>query len=177
MSAYLADDPELTCRAPAKPSDSPAVFILDSQLRTPPDARLFRKGQRAVTLLCTQSAPKDRLVALEKTGAAVTTLPDDTYGRLDLHAVLCHLGAIGINTILVEAGTGVTTAILAAGLVDKIYWTQSHHILGADAQPVVGALKLVALPPPSRYARLYSSSIGQDQLTVFIQDGKEEKTG
>ena len=41
VGTILADDPELTCRAPADNSDSPAVFILDSHLRTPPNARVF----------------------------------------------------------------------------------------------------------------------------------------
>jgi diaminohydroxyphosphoribosylaminopyrimidine deaminase/5-amino-6-(5-phosphoribosylamino)uracil reductase len=177
VGTILADDPELTCRAPAGGYDSPAVFILDSQLRTPANARLFGKGQRMVTLLCTPSAPKDRMMALEKAGATVTTLPADSDGQLDLHAVLNHLGTIGINTILVEAGTGVTTAMLAAGLVDKIYWTQSQHILGADARPVVGPLKLVALPPQNLYTQITSSSIGQDQLRVFVQDVNQDKTG
>jgi diaminohydroxyphosphoribosylaminopyrimidine deaminase/5-amino-6-(5-phosphoribosylamino)uracil reductase len=130
-----------------------------------------------VTLLCTPSAPKDRMMALEKAGATVTTLLADADGQLDLHAVLNHLGTIGINTILVEAGTGVTTAMLAAGLVDKIYWTQSQHILGADARPVVGPLKLVALPPQNLYTQITSSSIGQDQLRVFVQDVNQDKTG
>ena len=177
VGTILTDDPELTCRAPASDSDSPAIFILDSQLRTPPTGRLFGKKKRSVTLLCTQSAPKDRVVALEKTGASVTQLPADSRGQLDLNAVLNHLGTIGINTIMVEAGTSVTTAMLAAGLVDKIYWTQSQYILGADARPVVGPLKLVALPPQNLYTQLSSSSIGHDQLQVFVQDVNQDKTG
>ena len=177
IGTILADDPELTCRAPAEDSDSPAVFVLDSQLRTPPNARLFGKGQRKVTLFCTESAPKERFIALQKTGATVTTLPPDPKGQLDLHAVLNHLGTIGINTVLVEAGTGVTTAMLGAGLVDKIYWTQSQHILGADARPVVGPLKLVAMPPQNLYTQLTSSLIGQDQFRVFVRDVNQDKTG
>ena len=177
IGTILADDPELTCRAPAEDSDSPAVFVLDSQLRTPPNARLFGKGQRKVTLFCTESAPKERFIALQKTGATVTTLPPDPKGQLDLHAVLNHLGTIGINTVLVEAGTGVTTAMLGAGLVDKIYWTQSQHILGADARPVVGPFKLVAMPPQNLYTQLTSSWIGQDQLRVFVRDVNQDKTG
>ena len=177
IGTILADDPELTCRAPAEDSDSPAVFVLDSQLRTPPNARLFGKGQRKVTLFCTQSAPKERFIALQKTGATVITLPADPNGQLDLHAVLNHLGTIGINTVLVEAGTGVTTAMLGAGLVDKIYWTQSQHILGADARPVVGPFKLVAMPPQNLYTQLTSSWIGQDQLRVFVRDVNQDKTG
>ena len=177
VGTILADNPELTCRAPAESSDSPAVFILDSQLRTPPDARLFGKGQRKLTLFCTASAPKERSIALQKMGATVTTLPADPKGQLDLHAVLNHLGTIGTNTVLVEAGTCVTTAMLEAGLVDKIYWTQSQHILGADARPVVGPLKLVAMPPQNLYTQLTSSLIGQDHLRVFVRDLNHNKTG
>jgi len=177
VGTILADDPELTCRAPARNADSPAVFVLDSQLRTPPTARIFGAGSRPVTLLCTPSAPKDRLMALTQAGAVVTRLPAHPNGQLDLDAVLDHLGAGGINTLLVEAGTGVTTAMLAAGLVDKIYWTQSPHILGADARPVVGPLKLVALPNQNLYTQLTSSQIGQDQLRVFVQDINADHTG
>jgi len=177
IGTILADDPELTCRAPAGDSDSPVVFVLDSQLRTPPNARLFGKGQRKVTLFCTESAPKERFITLQKTGATVIILPTDSQGQLDLHAVLNHLGTIGINTVLVEAGTGVTTAMLGAGLVDKIYWTQSQHILGADARPVVGPFKLVAMPPQNLYTQLTSSWIGQDQLRVFVRDVNQDKTG
>ena len=105
----------------------------------------------------------------------VTKLPANSQGQLDLHAVLNHLGSIGINTVLVEAGTGVATAMLGAGLVDRIYWTQSQHILGADAQPVVGPLKLVAMPPENLYTQLTSSLIGHDQLRVFVRDVNQYK--
>ena len=117
------------------------------------------------------------MLAHKKTGATVTPLPADSHGQLDLDAVLSHLGTIGINTIMVEAGTGLTTAMLVAGLVDKIYWTQSQHILGADAKPVLGPLSLVALPRQNLYTQLTSSSIGQDQLRVFVQDVNQNKTG
>ena len=167
----------MTCRAPAAESDSPGLFILDSKLRTPPNARLFCKTQRTVTLLCTDSAPKRRFITLQKTGATVTTLPANPQGQLELNAVLTHLGTLGINTVLVEAGTGVTTAMLGVGLVDKIYWTQSQHILGADSRPVVGPLKLVAMPAQNLYTQITSSLIGQDQLRVFVRDFNQDKIG
>ena len=115
-------------------------------------------------------------MALTQAGAVVTRLPAHPNGHLDLDAVLDHIGAGGINTLLVEAGTGVTTAMLAAGLVDKIYWTQSPHILGADARPVVGPLKLIALPNQNLYTQLTSSQLGHDQLRVFVQDINADHT-
>lgn len=177
VGTILADDPDLSCRSPAVYADSPAIFVLDSQLRTPLDARLFGTRGRTVTLLCTASAPKDRLMALKKAGAGITMLPANPSGQLDLCAVLDHLGASGVNTLLVEAGTSITTAMLGAGLVDKIYWTQSPHILGADALRVVGALKLVALPDRNLYTLLTSSYIGQDQLRVFERYDTADQIG
>ena len=41
VGTILADDPEFTCRAPSLTADSPALYILDSQLRTPTSARLY----------------------------------------------------------------------------------------------------------------------------------------
>mgnify|MGYP001345667351 CR=1 FL=1 len=177
IGTILADDPELTCRAPSAESDSPAVFVLDSHLRTPPNASLFSRGQRTVTLLCTESAPKERFNTLQKTGVTVTSLPANPQGQVDLNAVLNHLGILGINTVLVEAGTGVNTAMLGAGLIDKIFWTQSQHILGADSRPVVGPLNLVAMPTQNLYTQVTSSLIGQDQLRVFVRDVNQDKIG
>jgi diaminohydroxyphosphoribosylaminopyrimidine deaminase/5-amino-6-(5-phosphoribosylamino)uracil reductase len=176
VGTVLADDPEFTCRLPSLASDSPAICILDSNLRIPTSSRLFNDCNRAVIILCTSSASRKRRVALVNLGASVIILPADAKGKVDLLSALEHLGAIGINKVLVEAGTELTTAFLVAALADKIYWTQSSHILGSDARPVVGALKLAALPPQDLYTQKRSSLVGQDQLRIFVQDVNAAKT-
>jgi len=95
---------------------------------------------------------------------------------VDFSAALDHLGAAGINKVLVEAGTGITTTVLKAALADEIYWTQSPHILGSDARPAVAALKLVALPPQNLYTQSRSLSVGQDQLRVFVKNVSADRT-
>ena len=176
VGTIVADDPEFTCRAPSLAADSPALYILDSQLRTPASARLFGDGQRTVTMLCTASASQQRRAALTTAGAIVTVLPADAQGKVDFSAALEHLGAAGINKVLVEAGTGITTTVLAAALADEIYWTQSPHILGSDARPAVAALKLVALPPQNLYTQSRSLLVGQDQLRVFVKNVIADRT-
>ena len=48
-----------------------------------------------------------------------------------------YLGKQGVNNALIEAGPGLVTSILAADAVDRIYWTQSNHILGSNALAAV----------------------------------------
>ena len=60
----------------------------------------------------------------------------------DINAGLQYLGTQGVNHALIEAGPGIVTSILAADAVDRIYWTQSDHILGANAIAAVDNLVL-----------------------------------
>ena len=176
VGTVIADDPAFTCRKPSLLSDSPMVFILDSKLRTPKSAKILNNGQSKVNILCTSVAPKKHVDMFCKAGIEITILPSTSCGRVDLQAALEHLGSSGINRVLFEAGTGVTTSILEDALADKIFWTQSGHILGGDALPVVGDLKLVTLPKQSIYTQIDSSIIGSDQLRIFKKNINENKS-
>jgi diaminohydroxyphosphoribosylaminopyrimidine deaminase/5-amino-6-(5-phosphoribosylamino)uracil reductase len=99
-------------------------------------------------------------------------LPLDAAGRPDIGAALEYLGSHGVNHLLVEAGTGLATAFLAADAVDRIYWTQSDHILGNDALPAVGPLARqgineVALCLERTYIQSHQRMIGADRLVVL----------
>jgi diaminohydroxyphosphoribosylaminopyrimidine deaminase/5-amino-6-(5-phosphoribosylamino)uracil reductase len=52
-----------------------------------------------------------------------------------LDAVLEKLGEEGILTMLTETGTRLNTALLAAGLVDRVHFFVSPQIMGSDAIP------------------------------------------
>ena len=55
-------------------------------------------------------------------------------GKIDLKAVLIKLGGMGINNLLVEAGSGLNGAMLDAGLIDEYIIYTAPIILGSDAQ-------------------------------------------
>jgi diaminohydroxyphosphoribosylaminopyrimidine deaminase/5-amino-6-(5-phosphoribosylamino)uracil reductase len=61
-------------------------------------------------------------------------LPADA-GRVPLGKVLDKLGQEGILTLLTETGTRLNTALLSAGLVDRIHLFVSPQIMGSDAIP------------------------------------------
>jgi diaminohydroxyphosphoribosylaminopyrimidine deaminase/5-amino-6-(5-phosphoribosylamino)uracil reductase len=56
--------------------------------------------------------------------------------------VLEKLGAEGILTLLTETGTRLNTALLAAGLVDRVKVFCSPQIMGSDAVPAFRGLSL-----------------------------------
>jgi diaminohydroxyphosphoribosylaminopyrimidine deaminase/5-amino-6-(5-phosphoribosylamino)uracil reductase len=52
-----------------------------------------------------------------------------------LSKVLDKLGEEGILSLLTETGTRLNTALLAAGLVDRVHLFVSPQIMGSDAVP------------------------------------------
>jgi diaminohydroxyphosphoribosylaminopyrimidine deaminase / 5-amino-6-(5-phosphoribosylamino)uracil reductase len=52
-----------------------------------------------------------------------------------LGKVLDKLGEEGILSVITETGTRLNTALLAAGLVDRVHLFVSPQIMGSDAVP------------------------------------------
>lgn len=58
----------------------------------------------------------------------------------DLEAVLREICEKGHNSLLVEGGAGLATALLRLGLVDEIMWIKAAKIIGDDGIGAVGGL-------------------------------------
>ena len=168
IGTVLADDPQLNCRNEGLANDSPPVFVFDSQLRMPLDAALVT-GAAKLGLFCDARAPISRRQPLLDAGVRLIDVPLEKTGNLDVHAALSWLGAAGINHVLLEAGTGLVTSFIQADAVDRIYWTQSNHILGDDALGVVGphTVNAVALSLETKYIQSHHEMIGPDRLIIL----------
>jgi diaminohydroxyphosphoribosylaminopyrimidine deaminase/5-amino-6-(5-phosphoribosylamino)uracil reductase len=173
VGTVLSDDPRLDCRNEGITSDSPPVYVFDRLLRTPTTAKLF-ESQHKVTFFCGNSATKQRRDELTAAGASIVLLPDDAVGKPDVNAGMQYLGTQGVNHALIEAGPGLVTSILAAGAVDRIYWTQSNHILGSNALAAVDNLgselaNEMASLPEKKYFQSDHRLIGDDRLVVLTK--------
>ena len=58
-------------------------------------------------------------------------------GKIDLKLALIKLGDMGINNLLLEAGSGLNGAMLEAGLVDEFIVYTAPVILGNDTKPMI----------------------------------------
>lgn len=148
IGTVLYDDPLLNVRLPQAPRQ-PHLIVLDTQLRTPLDARLWRVADRQVWLCTTEAAAGDstiqqRATALQAAGASVLFLPADAQGRTDLDALLRELGRCAINEVHVEAGATLNGALLQQGHVDEMLAYVAPLLLGPGqplaALPVLGNL-------------------------------------
>ncbi len=173
VGTVISDNPRLNCRNEGIVADSPPIYVFDRLLRTPTTAKLF-ESQHKVTFFCGNSATKQRRDDLMSAGASIVELPNDAAGKPDISAGIQYLGTKGVNNVLVEAGPGLVTSIIAADAVDRIYWTQSNHILGANAVAAVDNLgtemtNKMAILPEKKYFQVDQRVIGDDRLVIFTK--------
>jgi diaminohydroxyphosphoribosylaminopyrimidine deaminase/5-amino-6-(5-phosphoribosylamino)uracil reductase len=147
VDTVLADDPLLTDRSGLHRRRPLLRIVLDSALRMPLDSKMVATAHNDLVVF-TVSTDESRISELRQRGVRVEVLPAETgvpgdrssspgwqAGRVPLGKVLDKLGEEGILTLLVETGTRLNTALLAAGLVDRVHFFISPQIMGSDAVP------------------------------------------
>jgi 5-amino-6-(5-phosphoribosylamino)uracil reductase/diaminohydroxyphosphoribosylaminopyrimidine deaminase/5-amino-6-(5-phosphoribosylamino)uracil reductase len=129
------DDPYLTVRH--VPGTSPLRVVVDSTLRTPPEAAVLADGAASGTVFAiTDRTPAKRRERVLSLGATVMKLSSDADGRVDLAALLRELVAFGIRSVMVEGGATLITGFLRAGLVDRLAVCVAPKILGNGIEAI-----------------------------------------
>ncbi len=131
----LADDPSLNLRLSAEqlgielePSQ-PMRVVIDSQMKTPTDAKMFGLPGQVVILTCSEDT-----LSYDNDKADVVKLTADNSGRVDLAAAMQWLASQEINEVHVEAGSVLCGALLAQQLVDELIIYMAPHIMGNQAK-------------------------------------------
>jgi diaminohydroxyphosphoribosylaminopyrimidine deaminase / 5-amino-6-(5-phosphoribosylamino)uracil reductase len=133
VDTVVADDPMLTDRSGLRRRRPLLRVVLDSALRMPLDSKMVNTANNDVVIF-TVSKDENRIAQLSYRGVRVEVLPAEA-GRVPLGKLLDKLGQEGILTLLTETGTRLNTAMLAAGLVDRVHLFVSPQIMGSDAVP------------------------------------------
>jgi diaminohydroxyphosphoribosylaminopyrimidine deaminase/5-amino-6-(5-phosphoribosylamino)uracil reductase len=169
VGTVVADDPQLTARQDSRPSAvQPLRVVLDGHLRTPPDARILRADPETPALLVGVASPGDRGLLrrqrlLTQAGAELLLVPGKS-GRVPLPALLQALARRGVQSILVEGGSKVLGAFIAARAADSVAWFLAPRLAGGGVPIVEGpgldwGAPLVLTPPTVR-------PVGQDLLVT-----------
>ncbi len=142
VDTLLADDPRLNARLedPATEVKQPLRVILDSKLRTRPDAKALGSADDALIFTTSgESAVADALsrrASIERVGGS---------GRCDLIEVLEALGKREINELWVEAGAVLNGALLREGLIDEVIVYLAPHVMGSSARGMFALDSLVEM--------------------------------
>ncbi|MEQ6340366.1 MAG: bifunctional diaminohydroxyphosphoribosylaminopyrimidine deaminase/5-amino-6-(5-phosphoribosylamino)uracil reductase RibD [Gammaproteobacteria bacterium] len=142
VGTVLADDPALTARLDDERIRQPLRVVLDTHLRTPPQARLLDAPGRA--LIVTASRNQVLHDRLARDNVTVVTLPEQING-IDLPAVMRHLAALEVNEVLLEAGPTLSGAMLRAGLIDELIIYMAPHLMGDAARGLFHLPELVGM--------------------------------
>lgn len=162
VGTVLADDPRLTARGVDGAGPRFRV-VLDSRLRTPPGARLFREERGRVLLLATGQAREGARAELEGAGAEVVELDADGEGRVAWHAVLEALARRDVMQLMVEGGSAVLTSAFEADIIDKLHLFYAPVLIGGAASlPLWGGEGVSDLGAAPRLHRVREHRLGDD---------------
>ncbi|MBE0595800.1 MAG: bifunctional diaminohydroxyphosphoribosylaminopyrimidine deaminase/5-amino-6-(5-phosphoribosylamino)uracil reductase RibD [Desulfuromonadales bacterium] len=140
IGTVLQDDPRLTTRLPAAEGRDPMRIVVDAELRIPETAAVLAPGSGAPTLVATTArAPKEKRERLQRRGIQLLEVGDQQQGRVDLPQLLQQLGGMGIQSILLEGGSRLNAAALAAGIVDRVMIFVAPLLLGGSEGPGIFA--------------------------------------
>lgn len=131
VNTVLADDPELL-RRPNRPAlNRPFTrVVVDTNLRTPPWAKIMRSARtNPVLFLCGSQPSTRRRQALEKRGATVVPVTERD-GRVDLVEGVRELARREITSVVLEGGAEVLGSAFDNRLVDKVVFFIAPKIIG-----------------------------------------------
>ena len=146
IGTLLVDDPSLDVRAVPTPRQ-PDLVVLDSGLRTPLDANIFRPKRRTYIYCALQCDPqsheliypenqvqaralRQKVQALNQLGAVVLGQPI-VHPQLDLTFVMKDLARLQMNEVHVEAGAILNGGLLKERLVDELVLYMAPSWLGS----------------------------------------------
>lgn len=163
IGTVLADDPMLNVRLEGK-HHQPVRIVVDSNLRIPVDSQLVKTAKEyrtivATTVISTEAerngeisfncrrffrfwrklSLRSGLDKLEMTGVELLECQSNN-NHVDINDLMTRLGAMGIDSLLLEGGGTLNAAFLEAGCVDEVWAFIAPKIIGGAAAktPVSG---------------------------------------
>lgn len=128
IGTVLADNPSLTTRLVV--GDSPQPVILDTNLRTPPNAKLVTRQDLSTWIVNGNHAADSRYRKLRQQGATLISCRCDDNGWIDLGALMEELATRQIDSLMVEGGARVITSFIRWKLADLFVVTVAPKLTG-----------------------------------------------
>ncbi len=157
VGTVLADDPHMNVREIAT-TRQPLRVIVDSSLKTPPNAKILTGGNTLIVCGIEDAAKSQ---ALQRAGAEVLVL-SGSDGRVDLIRLLQALAEREVNELMIEAGATLNGALLKAGLVDEIVLYLAPLLMGDAARGLFALPELQQMDQAKNLVVQDVRLVGQD---------------
>ena len=167
VNTVIVDDPELTTRLDGGAGRNPIRIVVDSKGRLPLSARMFKNGtENPVIIATTKNFPEEKRLFLEAAGHRILILPEYD-GLVDLKMLMCELGGLGIDGILLEGGGTLNESALKNGIVDEIQFIIAPLLIGGrNAITPVEGTGFNTVDEGIRLQQMTTRPIGNDILVT-----------
>ena len=163
VDTVLFDDPMLNIRLKGT-WKNPLKVIADTHGRIPVDAGVLKNDPQLAIIATTSLAEKEKMKTIGRMGAQVLICPLKN-GRVDLGFVMRSLGAMDVDSVMVEGGSTLAFSLLQEGLVDKVITFIAPKILGGAAAPSpVGGEGIATMEDALNLVNLKTSKVGEDLM-------------
>ena len=164
-----ADDPRLTVRHVE--GRQPVRLVLDRTGTLPADLNLFADdmADHTIAVVGEGYGMPDSADALKAAGGYLLRIPETEADHLNLKALLTRLGKDGgrsaapMQSLLVEAGPGLATALFRQDLVDRFFCFVAPKLIG-DGMPSLRSLDIDRMADALTFAESTWDTVGDDLL-------------
>jgi len=163
VDTVIFDDPLLNIRLKGA-WKNPLKVIADTHGRISLEAKLLKNDPQLTIIATTDFADPQKLKLIERMGAQVLICPLKDK-RVDLGFVMHSLGAMGIDSIMIEGGSTLAFSALHEGIVDKLICFIAPKILGGENAPTaVGGTGIEKMEDAINLTNMRTSKVGSDLM-------------
>lgn len=165
VGTAIADDPLLTVREVPPPRVAPLRVVFDRSARLPTTSALAQSASGGPpVVVCTDGHHEAAQQALRALGVELVVAPT-------LAGALTALRQRGVHHLLVEGGATLGSALMAAGLVDRLITFQAPVVLGEGGLAAFATLPSQAAETAPRFRIVHRQTFGADLMTTYAVSG------
>lgn len=163
VDTVIFDDPMLNIRMKGE-WKNPLKIIADTHGRIPLEAKVLTHDPQLTIVASSEHADRKKLKDIERKGAQVLICPLKN-DKVDLAFVMKSLGAMGIDSVMIEGGSTIAFSALQERLVDKVVNFIAPKILGGvNAPTAVGGTGISSMDDAIDLVNMRTRKIGKDLM-------------
>jgi 2,5-diamino-6-(ribosylamino)-4(3H)-pyrimidinone 5'-phosphate reductase len=164
INTLLADDPRLTVhKIPSKDFDNPTRIVVDSNARTPLNARILSNDAPTIIAVSKKSSPY-KIKELEKKAEVIIA----GENQVDMVQLMEKLKNNGLNSLMLEGGSTLNFSMLKNGLVDEVKICIAPMIVGGnEAITLVGGSGFNYMADSIKLELKNSYNLGKDFILEY----------
>ena len=178
-NTIIQDNPSLNCRILGLENCSPIQIVISNNLKFNFNENFFKENLSIKKILiCSEVHQSNKNLKNWQINSQnqVFFLPANNLG-IDIKLAMQKLHDYQIKSILVEGGSSLITQLIKQNLVDQIIWCRSSKIIGNQAIPAIGDLKIEDINQSiNKFFRTEFFESGDDLIEIFnyVHDHDDE---